>query len=165
MNPSDAGTIMSKDDNVGVGVCAIVTRPTPYANALNDPQFLLIHRCGAPPAEGADTWSVPGGWLEHGETLAEAAARETFEEVGLKAVEVVSGHRHAVVTHRSETTGLWCVTVFVGLYALSDEPVLNEPDKVDEARWVTVGEFRRDYASTGELFRPLQIAADQGKVL
>ena len=41
---------------------------------------LLIQR-GKPPAEGA--WSVPGGKLEAGETLAQAVAREVHEETGL----------------------------------------------------------------------------------
>lgn len=47
-------------------------------------RVLLIQR-GKPPSEGL--WSVPGGRLEPGETLAQAVARETREETGL-AVEV-----------------------------------------------------------------------------
>jgi 8-oxo-dGTP diphosphatase len=41
---------------------------------------LLIQR-GKPPSQGA--WSVPGGRLEPGETLAQAVAREVHEETGL----------------------------------------------------------------------------------
>lgn len=35
------------------------------------------HRAGA-------RWGAPGGWLAHGETPRQAAARETFEETGLQ---------------------------------------------------------------------------------
>lgn len=43
-------------------------------------RVLLVER-GSPP--GAGLWSVPGGKLEAGETLAQAVAREVREETGL----------------------------------------------------------------------------------
>ena len=45
-----------------------------------DGRVLLVER-GNPP--GAGLWSVPGGRLETGETLAQAVAREVREETGL----------------------------------------------------------------------------------
>jgi 8-oxo-dGTP diphosphatase len=53
------------------------------AVAVDAEQILLIRR-GTPPAEGF--WSVPGGRVERGETMAEAVVRELREETGLAGV-------------------------------------------------------------------------------
>jgi 8-oxo-dGTP diphosphatase len=54
-----------------VGVGAII---------IEDGRVLLIKRAKAPLL---GEWSIPGGMLELGETLREAAAREALEETGL----------------------------------------------------------------------------------
>ena len=53
------------------------------AIAVDDDRLLMIRR-GRGPAAGE--WSVPGGRVEAGETLAEAVVRELSEETGLEAV-------------------------------------------------------------------------------
>jgi 8-oxo-dGTP diphosphatase len=58
---------------VGVGA-VIVERRT-------DQNHVLLIRRGTAPLQGE--WSLPGGVLECGETLREAAAREASEETGL----------------------------------------------------------------------------------
>jgi ADP-ribose pyrophosphatase YjhB (NUDIX family) len=63
-----------------VGVAAVVVR---------DAEILLIRR-GREPLLGA--WSLPGGALELGETIAEGIVREVFEETGVRVcpVEIVA---------------------------------------------------------------------------
>ena len=53
------------------------------AVAVADDALLLVRR-GRPPAAGS--WSVPGGRVRRGETLAEAVVRELAEETGLEGV-------------------------------------------------------------------------------
>jgi len=59
-------------------------RPTLAASAavFRGPLVLLARRAANP---GAGLWSLPGGRVEPGETLVEAAARELMEEVGVAA--------------------------------------------------------------------------------
>lgn len=52
------------------------------AAVFRGPLVLLARRAANP---GAGLWSLPGGRVEAGETLAEAARRELMEEVGVEA--------------------------------------------------------------------------------
>lgn len=57
--------------------------PIPAVGALvfDGARVLLIQR-GKPPRKGQ--WAVPGGQVAWGESLAEAVARETLEETGIR---------------------------------------------------------------------------------
>jgi 8-oxo-dGTP diphosphatase len=60
-------------------------RPEVCVGAVTvDGERLLLIRRGHGPAAGK--WSVPGGRVEPGETLAEAVLREVAEETGLEAM-------------------------------------------------------------------------------
>ena len=106
------------------GVAAVVLR--------ND-EILLIRR-GREPMLGA--WSLPGGALELGETSAEGAAREVFEETGLHV------RPAAVITsidriHRDETGRVQYHYVLVEwLCFAEDKPEPTPGDDAAEARWV-----------------------------
>lgn len=72
---------------------------------------LLVIQRGQPPMEGR--WTLPGGRVERGETIAEAIAREVAEETGLTVTvgalvgvhEVVTDQHHLVILdHLAEVT-------------------------------------------------------------
>ena len=72
------------------------------AVVVRDGSILLIRR-GTPPGEGL--WSVPGGRVQQGESLADAVCRELREETGLHGevgdavgwTELIGRRRHYVV--------------------------------------------------------------------
>lgn len=101
------------------------------AVAVFDESLLMVRR-GRGAAQG--TWSVPGGRVEPGETLAEAVVRELSEETGLSCVceglvgwaERIGPEYHYVILDFSVTI-------------LSDtDPVAG--DDAAEARWVALSE-------------------------
>ena len=55
--------------------------PSAHAVVVRDGRALLVRRAGEP---GKGRWSVPGGMVELGETVAQAACRELCEECGVK---------------------------------------------------------------------------------
>jgi len=101
--------------------------------ALHDGDLLLIRR-GHGPAAGQ--WSVPGGRVEPGELLAEAAIRELREETGLEGV---CGELIGWVELIDEDGGPHFVILDFEVTVLDDAtPVAG--DDAAEARWVPLGD-------------------------
>jgi 8-oxo-dGTP diphosphatase len=111
-------------------------RPEVCVGALAlDADRLLVVRRGHGPAAG--DWSVPGGRVERGETLAEAVVRELAEETALEGVcdELVGwverigpDHHYVILDFR--------VTVLS-----SNEPAAG--DDATEAAWVPLEQVAR----------------------
>jgi 8-oxo-dGTP diphosphatase len=81
------------------------------AVVVDDGRLLMVRR-GSPPQSGR--WSLPGGRVEHGETLAQALEREVQEETGLETrcgrfvgwVERIgAGHHFVILDFTVEVTG------------------------------------------------------------
>lgn len=119
---------------------------------IKNGRILLVKRAFDP---GAGKWSIPGGLVEVGEKLSEAAARETEEETGIKVdiLELINvfdmidqdgdkkvKYHYVLVDFLSKPTG--------GKERASDE--------VSEIRWVTFEE-----AKTMDLTRTARKALEE----
>jgi 8-oxo-dGTP diphosphatase len=85
-------------------------------------------------------YTMPGGVVEAGETLAEAAAREVGEETALEIeVLTLAGHREAVMRDKDGRVERHFVIMCFAARWISGEPVLNE--ELDEAHWLAPSEI------------------------
>jgi 8-oxo-dGTP diphosphatase len=110
-----------------VGVGAII---------IEDDRVLLVKR-GHPPLAGE--WSIPGGVLEVGETLREAAVREAMEETGLEVEPSdLLGVYDRVLRDADERTLYHYVLIDFLCRRISGEP--QAAGDADEVRWFTPGE-------------------------
>ncbi|KAL4976406.1 NUDIX hydrolase domain-like protein [Aspergillus desertorum] len=119
--------------------------------ALNhENKFILGKRIGS---HGADTWGLPGGHLEFGESWEMCAARELEEETGIHVDK--NSVRYLTATNDVfKEDGKHYVTVFVGVRVRSgQEPEIKEKLKCAEWRWVSWEELTDD--------RKKQVEADQ----
>lgn len=143
---------MPPDSRVHVGVGGICFRPSGGLDEL-----LMIKRGGQGQfaSDGYGTWSVPGGWLDFGESPEQAAEREVLEESG---VTVKATARLGFVQCISAATEAQIVTLFIACRYVSGEPTVTEPEKCPEVEWVTLSMDDRP------LFAPLQAWRDLGRV-
>lgn len=96
-----------------------------------DGKFLMGKRRGS---HGHDTWSLPGGHLELGESWEEAAKREVLEETGL----IINNVRFLAATNDIfPADNKHYVTVWVYSDWKSGQPKLMEPDKYVDQEWRT----------------------------
>ncbi|MDD2807317.1 MAG: NUDIX domain-containing protein [Patescibacteria group bacterium] len=96
-------------------------------------QLLLGKRKGV---YGAGTWGLPGGHLETGEAMEDAAARELMEETGLQANNFEFAN---VVNDRSGNQHY----LQIGFTAQNTdgELTLKEPDRCEEWKWFKLNEL------------------------
>lgn len=108
-----------------------------------DHDRLLLVRRGRGPAQGA--WSVPGGRVERGETLAEAVTRELREETGLDGM---CGPFIGWAELLDEVDDVHVVILDFEVTVMGDEaPVAG--DDAAEVRWVDLHEVGEQSLAPG----------------
>ena len=124
---------MQHNPRVGVGVFV-----------FKNGKFLIGQRKGA---HGADSWCVPGGHLEFGESPKQTAAREVMEETGLEIKNIRFG---AVTNDIFRQEDKHYVTIWMISEWKSGIEKIMEPDKFIAQKWVTFDSL------PDELFLPWQ---------
>ncbi len=96
---------------------------------MKDGRFLMGLRKGE---HGKDTWSVPGGHVEFGETLEETSVREVMEETNLEIDNLSFG---AITNDIFKETGKHYLTIWMLSNHKSGIPRVMEKDKFIKLDW------------------------------
>ncbi len=97
---------------------------------MRDGKFLVLQRQGS---HGEGTWSVPGGWMELGESFEQASVREIDEETGMKIknVRFAGVTNNVMLDENVHSITIWTMADWAGV-----EPSITEPEKCADQRWV-----------------------------
>ena len=88
-------------------------------------------------------YSTLAGFVEPGETLEEAVAREVFEEVGIRVEEI---------TYQSSQPWPFPASIMLGFRARAmSEEITIDPEELIDARWFSAEEVKKADQGTGNL--------------
>jgi 8-oxo-dGTP diphosphatase len=106
------------------------------AAIIRNGKVLVVRRARTP---ALNLYTLPGGAVELGESLAEAVAREVREETSLLIEAVaLAGHREVITRDAQGRIERHFVILCFAARWLAGEPVLN--DELDDARWIEPSE-------------------------
>ena len=138
------------DPRVHVGVAALV---------FNEDGALLIQKRSENVSHGAGKWSVPGGWVDAGESPDEAVLRELEEETGLISNQA-DIHFAVANTYDPPIDSVVCIFYNVRVNPLRLQvPEIMETDKCDAMIWSSM-----EQVYTLDLFDPLATLIEVGEL-
>ena len=108
----------ARHPGVGVGVGVVVRRGD---------EVLLVRRLH----HGAGSWATPGGYLDPGESFEACAARETWEETGVRIKDV----SYVAVANDVHADGKHNVTIWLIARVASGEAHVAAPGELDAVGW------------------------------
>jgi 8-oxo-dGTP diphosphatase len=102
------------------------------AAIIRDGHVLIVRRARGP---ALGVYTLPGGVVETGESLAEALRREILEETGLTVEPIaLAGHREIISRNAEGRVERHFVVLCFASRWIAGEPVLNE--ELSDARWL-----------------------------
>jgi len=128
-------------ENVPRGTDPRVYPDRPYlavsAAVIRDGRVLVVRRARAP---ARDLFTLPGGAVEAGETLAQAVRREIEEETALTIEPIgLAGYREVITRDTAQRVERHFVILAFAARWLAGEPRLNA--ELVEARWIYPAEL------------------------
>ena len=128
------------------------------AVTLSETEVLLVRRAN-PPDQGL--WGYPGGKVEFGETMAEAAVRELAEETGLVAVAVEDLGKIELIERDAAGRVLYHYYLGVVLCEGPPGPVIAADD-AEEAAWFPFARvLSGEMGLSKDVARLLQVALER----
>jgi len=107
------------------------------AAILRDGKVLIVRRARNP---ALNLYTLPGGGVEVGETLVQAAQREVREETALEVEPIgLAGHREVIVRDGDGRVERHFLIMCFAARWRSGEVTLNE--ELDDARWIAPDEL------------------------
>lgn len=104
---------------------------------LKEDRLLLVKRASQP---GKGYWALPGGAVEAGEKLIEAATRELYEETGLKAKPLGVAFVSNIVVREAENVRFHYVLIGVLFDPSSISGELRPSSDASDAKWFKLEE-------------------------
>lgn len=85
-----------------------------------------------------DTWTLPKGLIEKGESPEEAAAREIKEEVGITSLKLFSPLTPIQYTYKRNGLVKKTVQYFIFVAGIRTKPTVQKEEGIREARWMPI---------------------------
>lgn len=104
---------------------------------IKDGRVLMLRRFNTGWMDGLFT--VPGGHIEANEPATSGAARELFEETGLRVN--AESLEHAITVHRKNEEGDVYFDEYFIAHEWDGEPSITEPHKSDAIEWIKMDEL------------------------